>query len=314
MRVSENTLISYIKKGTKDIMLDFRMETFLTLCEEKSYTKTARKLCITQPAVSQHIRYLEQYYGKKLFNYKGKNLILTTQGEQLLKYTLLSKADWNKVADTLNKEEGVKRIHFGATLTVGEYVMPEILSELIGQTTTITFSMLVDNTETLLQKLQQGQIDFAFVEGQLDKNEYTTRLFSHARFIPVCSVQHNFASRQVSFDEIFAQRLIVREVGSGTRGVLEQVLLEHNQKIQNFSNIIEIGNLNVIKNLVARGLGITFLYENAVEDEILNGKLQQILLSEFEAEREFNFVCMKGSQFMKENLEFFERCQKNPNQ
>ncbi len=291
-------------------MLDFRIETFLTLCEEKSYTKTAQKLCITQPAVSQHIRYLEQHYGNKLFYYKGKNLYITVQGEQLQKYALLSKADWNKAADLLKKEEKIKRIYFGATLTIGEYVMPEILSKLIEQPSNTTFSMLVDNTETLLQKLQQGLIDFAFVEGQLDKNEYTARLFSPARFIPVCSVQHDFASRSVSFDEIFAQRLIVREIGSGTRGVLEQVLLEHNQKIQNFSHIVEIGSLNVIKNLVERGLGITFLYENAVENEISHGKLQKILLTEFEAVREFNFVCMKGSQFMKENLKFFDRCRK----
>ncbi len=291
-------------------MLDFRIETFLTLCEEKSYTKTARKLCITQPAVSQHIRYLEQHYGSRLFDYKGKNLILTPHGEQLQKYTLLSKADWNKVEDMLKKNTGVKQIYFGATLTIGEYVMPEILSELIEQASDTTFSMLVDNTETLLQKLQQGLIQFAFIEGQLDKNEYTTRLFTPARFIPVCSVHHEFAGRRVSFDEIFTQRLIVREIGSGTRGVLEQVLLEHNQKIQNFSHIVEIGNLNVIKNLVEKGLGITFIYENAVSSELSRGLLQKIRLSDFEAVREFNFVCMKGSQFMKENLEFFEQCRK----
>ncbi len=289
-------------------MLDFRIETFLTLCKEKNYTKTAGKLCITQPAVSQHIRYLEQNYGCRLFHYEGKNLTLTSQGEQLKKYALLSKTDWNRLEDILKKDKAERRINFGATLTIGEYVMPGILAGLIEQSSNTSLSMLVDNTETLLQKLQQGYIDFAFIEGQLDKNEYTTRLFSPARFIPVCSAQHEFADSRVSFDEIFSQRLIVREVGSGTRGVLEQVLLEHNQNIRNFSHIIEIGNLNVIKSLVEKGMGITFLYENAVENEISAGKLQKIRLSEFEAVREFNFVCMKGSHFMKENLEFFERC------
>ncbi|WMJ87288.1 LysR family transcriptional regulator [Anaerocolumna sp. MB42-C2] len=291
-------------------MLDFRIETFLTLCEEKSYTKTAEKLCITQPAVSQHIRYLEQYYGCKLFCFKGKNLYLTSQGEQLLKHSLIFKADWNKISDALKKDTVSGRISFGATLTIGEYVMPDILSELIKQPYKNTLSMLVDNTETLLEKLQQGLIDFAFIEGQLDKKEYTTRLFSCARFIPVCSVNHEFANRTVSFDEIFSQRLIVREVGSGTRGVLEQVLLEHNQNIQSFSQIVEIGNLNVIKTLVEQGLGITFLYENAVDNEMSQGLLKKVRLSDFEAVREFNFVCMKGSQFTEKHLEFFDRCQK----
>lgn len=289
-------------------MLDFRIETYLTLCEEKSYTKTAQKLCITQPAVSQHIRYLEQHYGCSLVYFKGKNLYLTTQGEELKKYALLSKADWNKVATQLKNEEEVKRISFGATLTIGEYVIPEILAELIKHTDYSLLSMLVDNTETLLQKLQQGLIDFAFIEGQLDKREYTTRLFSPARFIPVCSANHEFADRPVSFDEIFTQRLIVREIGSGTRGVLEQVLLEHNQKIQSFPHIVEIGNLNAIKSLVEKGLGITFLYENAVAAEIRRGTLKKILLSDFEAVREFNFICLKNSRFLEEKLDFFHRC------
>lgn len=289
-------------------MLDFRIETFLTLCEEKSYTKTAQKLCITQPAVSQHIRYLEQGYGCRLVYFKGKNLHLTAQGEELRKYALLSKADWNKVTTRLKNEDEKKRITFGATLTIGEYVMPEILAELIKHTDYSLLSMLVDNTETLLQKLQQGHIDFAFIEGQLDKREYTTILFSSARFIPVCSVNHEFANRTVSFDEIFTQRLIVREIGSGTRGVLEQVLLEHNQKIQSFPHIVEIGNLNAIKSLVEKSLGITFLYENAVETEIRHGTLRKILLSDFEAVREFNFICLKNSRFIEEKLDFFHRC------
>lgn len=289
-------------------MLDFRIETFLTLCQEKSYTKTAQKLCITQPAVSQHIRYLEQHYGCSLVFFKSKNLYLTTQGEELRKYALLSKADWNKVSTRLKDENEVKRISFGATLTIGEYIMPEILAGLINHTDYSLLSMLVDNTETLLLKLQQGLIDFAFIEGQLDKREYTTRLFSPARFIPVCSVNHEFADRLVSFDEIFTQRLIVREIGSGTRGVLEQVLLEHNQKIQSFPHIVEIGNLNAIKNLVEKGLGITFLYENAVTAELRRGTLKKILLSDFEAVREFNFICLKNSRFLEEKLDFFRQC------
>lgn len=289
-------------------MLDFRLETFLSLCEEKSYTKTAQKLCITQPAVSQHIRYLEQHFGKKLFIYQCKNLTLTPEGEQLYKYTLLSKTDWNKIEENIRSLETNKRVLFGATLTIGEYVMPDILSELIKDSISPHLTMLVDNTETLLLKLQQGEIDFAFIEGQIDKKNFTTRLFMNSKFIPICSKGHEFANRVVNFDEIFTKRLITRESGSGTRGVLEQVLIEHNQNIQNFMDITEVGNLNVIKLLVEKGLGITFLYENAVEKEINSGVLKKIALTDFEAEREFNFVCMKGSHFLEDYLRFFDKC------
>ena len=285
-------------------LLDFRIDTFLTLCEEKSYTKTAQRLKITQPAVSQHIRYLEEYFGLKLFQYQGKSLTLTLEGEKLRNFALRSKADWYSLEQKLKKQEKTQHLSFGATLTIGEYVMPDILKYLIENMPNTSFSMLVDNTETLLQKLKHGRISFAFVEGHFDKDKFTTELISNARFIAVCSPKHSFAKRQVSFDEIFTQRLIVREPGSGTRNILEQALLEHNQSIESFIDIIEIGSLGVIKALVGQGLGITFLYENAVERELLEGTLEKINLAEFDVVREFNFVCLKDSYFIPEYLEF----------
>ncbi len=291
-------------------MLDYRIETFLHLCEEKSYTKTAKRLCITQPAVSQHIRFLEQYYGVNLFHIKGKNLILTEKGELLRKYSLLSKAEWIKTTALMREEITNKHINFGATLTIGEYVMPDILEMLMTESPGTAFTMLVDNTQTLLDKLSNGLIDFAFIEGQFNQKEYITRLFSNAEFIPVCGKDHNFANRSVAFSEIFNERLIVREKGSGTRGVFEQVLLEHSHKIDSFSKITEIGNLNVIKNMVIKNLGITFIYKDAVRDELLNNSLVEINLKNFLVRREYHFVCLKDSQFTEENLELFHLCQK----
>lgn len=289
-------------------MLDYRIETFIILCEEKSYTKAAKRLCITQPAVSQHIRYLEQYYGIDLFVTKGKNLTLTQKGELLKKYALLSRADWMKLSALMREEISAKHVNFGATLTIGEYVMPDILERLMVNSSATTFTMLVDNTQTLLDKLAGGQIDFAFIEGSFDQKKYITRLFLTADFIPVCSKDHDFSKREVSFSEIFHERLLIREKGSGTRGVLEQVLLEHNHNIESFSKITEIGNLNVIKNMVKKNLGITFIYKDAVKEELNNQSLVIINLANFTVTREYHFACLKNSQFTKENLELFNLC------
>lgn len=289
-------------------MLDHRIETFIILCEEKSYTKAAKRLCITQPAVSQHIRFLEQYYGVDLFVTKGKILTLTQKGEVLKKYALLSRADWTKISTLMREDISVTHVNFGATLTIGEYVMPDILEKLMVNSSTTTFTMLVDNTQTLLDKLAGGVIDFAFIEGSFDQKEYMTRLFLTADFIPVCSREHEFSKRVVSFSEIFNERLLIREKGSGTRGVLEQVLLEHNHNIESFAKITEIGNLNVIKNMVRKNLGITFIYKDAVKEELENKSLVKINLADFTVTREYRFVCLKNSQFMKENLELYSLC------
>lgn len=292
-------------------MLDHRMETFLTLCEEMSFTRTAQKLNITQPAVSQHIRYLESYYSVKLFRSQGKRLELTPQGRLLRQYSLSSKADWDYIGQKLQEDQTRQHFAFGATLTIGEFVMPDRLNKLIRKDENTTFTMLVDNTETLLHKLQDGEIHFAFIEGHLDKTDYHTKLFCLARFIPVCGRRHPFANRKVDLEEIFTERLIVRESGSGTRDVLEHTLWEHNHCIDHFSRRIEIGSLNVIKSLVAQGLGITFIYQNAVESELAQGNLQAIDITGFDALREFNFVCLKNSQFISDHskfLDFFMDC------
>jgi len=292
-------------------MLDHRMETFLALCEEMSFTKAAQKLNITQPAVSQHIRHLESHYGVKLCQFHGKQLELTPQGQQLRQYGLSSKADWIQIGHKLQEDLFRQHFAFGATLTIGEFVMPALLNKLIQRDEKTTFTMRVDNTETLLHLLQHGDIHFAFIEGHLDKNAYHTHLFSLARFIPVCGSRHPFANRRVCFQEVLSQRLIVRETGSGTRDVLEHALWEHNHSIDHFSHCIEIGSLNVIKALVADGLGITFIYENAVRQELSQGTLKAIDLLGFDVVREFNFVCLKNSQFISEHMEFLDFCMQN---
>ncbi|MFV0342452.1 MAG: LysR substrate-binding domain-containing protein [Anaerocolumna sp.] len=286
-------------------MLDYRIETFINLCEEKSYTKTAKKLCMTQPAVSQHIKYLEQYYGVDLFSTKGKNLILTEKGEILKKYAFLSKAQWIKTKTLMEEDTAAKHVNFGATLTIGEYVLPDILARVMKESSSTTYTMLVDNTQTLLDKLSRGLIDFAFIEGQFDQKEFITRFFIDAFFIPVCAKEHDFANRTVDFSEIFNEPIIVREKGSGTRGVLEQVLLEHNHTMDSFSKITEIGNINIIKNMVERKLGITFLYKDAVKEELHNNVLAEIKLRDFTVKRDYHFVCLKDSPFTEENLNIF---------
>ena len=289
-------------------MLDFRLLSFLTLCEERSYTRAAGKLCISQPAVSQHIHFLEEYYGVKLFTYDHKTLELTLQGERLLEFARLSKADWAKAESIIRSCKERTRVSFGATLTIGEFIMPKILEKMIDNLSDTDLTMLVDNTQTLLQKIKQGEIDFAIVEGLFNKNDYTTRVFRAARFIGVCAKEHPFSGRPVSFEEVFTQRLIVREPGSGTRSVLEQALSVHNQSISSFPQKIEVANLNVIKKLVEKNLGITFLYEAAAEKELLEGTLVRIDLEGFDIVRDFHFVCLKDSQFEKASLSFFEQC------
>lgn len=288
-------------------MLDFRFNTFLTLCKIKNYTKTAEILHITQPAVSHHIKYLEESYGVKLFNYSSKTLSLTEAGKTLYDFALAIKSSSDRVKLMISKPEDVNHpIIFGTTLTIGEYIMPNLLINLVSDFPAINITMIVGNTKSLLEKLRDGKIDFAILEGHFDKSNYNSLLFSLENFIGVCSKNHTLADSKVSFHDIFEERLILREKGSGTREIFEQILYEHNTNMKSFKQVMQIGNISVIKEMVSQNLGITFLYEEAVKNELASGVLKKINIKDFDVEREFNFVFLKDTLHYNEYEGWFQ--------
>ncbi len=166
--------------------------------------------------------------------------------------------------------------------------------------------MSVANTHVLLERLKNGELDFIVVEGLFDKSDYEATLFSLEKFIPVCSPQSEFANKEVSFREITRSRLILRERGSGTREIFENILQKNNYSLQAFEKVIEIGNMAAIKKVVSNGLGITFLFEVAAKSEIENGSLSIINIPGFSEQREFNFVLLKNSFFRERYMIIYE--------
>ncbi len=288
-------------------MLDFRHETFLTICSCNSFTKEAELLQITQPAVSQHIKYLEEFYGCKLFDTANRKIRLTLQGELLKEFTMTIFSDSKHFKESIGSiQEDTMQFSFGATLSIGEYVMPEILSSLLTKYPKMKIHMSVANTQVLLERLNNGELDFIVVEGLFDKSEYDSTLFSLEKFIPVCSPESRLAKEAVDFQEIIKNRLILRERGSGTREIFENILHKNNFSINAFEKVIEIGNMAAIKKMVSNGLGITFLFEVAGKKEIEDGSLSVINIPGFSEQREFNFVLLKDSFFRERYMKIYE--------
>ena len=138
-------------------MLDFRMDTFLAVCRCMNFTKAAEELNITQPAVSHHIHYLEEHYQVKLFEYSGKKIGLTEAGRLLLSAATTMQHDELHLKQALQMSEGGgRRLVFGATMTVGEYVLPEALMRLMDAQPDISVKMVVADTQDLLRSLDEG--------------------------------------------------------------------------------------------------------------------------------------------------------------
>lgn len=288
-------------------MQDFRMETFLTVCEYMNFTRAAQKLGLTQPAVSQHIHFLENEYQVQLFVLNGRRIQLTEAGSMLKSAALSMKHDEiylkNKMKRTGEKK---KEYLFGATLTAAEYILPSRLVRFQKKYPESRIVMHVGNTKELRQKIDSGELDFAIVEGYFPKEEYESFLFCNENYFPVCLSEKAVRFKGKEIRDLLGETLIVREDGSGTREVLEKILAEQSLSIEDFGNILEIGNIAVIKELVSEGCGISFLYQAAVLKEIKEGELQQIELADWNYSHDMMFIFRKGSIFKEDYREIFE--------
>ena len=281
-------------------MLDYRILTFLKLCETMNYRITAEELNMTQPAVTQHIHYLEEEYKCKLFIYNRKKLEKTNQAILLEEYA--RSAYYNEIyLKRKIKSENKIKINIGATKTIGEFVIGEKIKKLV-KNEKYDISLTIDNTEKLIKLMELNKLDFILVEGIFNKDKYGYKLYKKDEFIGICSKNHKFNGKSIKFEELFEEDIIIREEGSGTRGIFEQFLSENSFSLEFFKKKITINNFNLIKELVSTNCGISFVYNSVVNKNDEIGKFY----FKNKIEREFNYLYLKNTS-AKELIDFFDK-------
>lgn len=266
-------------------MIDTRIQTFLTLCRVMNYRRTAELLNMTQPAVTQHIHFLEEQYGCKLFHYDRRTLTMTREAELLQRYAENVLYQEKKLKTELTQNKGVS-LSIGATKTIGEYVIGDHVSAFLSEPDH-HISVTVENTETLLTDLSAGKIDFALIEGYFDQSRYASRLYRKEPFVGLCGKGHIFANKNIPIDKIWNQNLLLREEGSGTRDILGQLLAESNHSFSEFERITTISNFGLITRLLENNNCITFAYHAVGET---NSSLSEFHVMGWDISREFNYV------------------------
>ena len=289
-------------------MLDFRTDTFLKVCETMNYTEAARILHITQPAVSQHIRFLEKEYNTSLFAYHNKQLYLTPAGEILRKRLMTMKNDQlairNEIENDVEKREALS---IGVTMTIGEYAIVDKIAEFLSRHPEMNLHIHYGNTMQLLELLDKGVINLALVEGNYPKEKYGHKNYSLEDYVAVCASDHTFETEHPdTLRSLVKERLLVREPGSGTRNILEELLLARGMEINDFKRYIEVENMHTIIGLLKRDCGISFMYKIAVADELQAGTLREIQLTDFKMQHDFDFIWEKGSIYTEKYLDICE--------
>ncbi|NNU77521.1 LysR family transcriptional regulator [Clostridium estertheticum] len=288
--------------------MDIRLQTFITVTKIKSFTKASEILNITQPAVSQHIKFLEEYYGVIFIKKCGKSIKLTEEGKILYKYAIeLNSIYRNLEAEFRNKDNINKTYYIGASMTIGGYILPYILADYRNCYKNIDILLQVNNTEEILKKLLNRTIDLALIEGNFDREKFKYIKYKDDELVLAVSHLHEFAKyKNITLDKVLKGKLILREKGSGTREIFENDLLEMGYDLKDFKPYMELGSITAIKSLVEANLGYSIISKETVKKEVESGIIKIIPIKGLRIFREFNFVYIKDSdeEFVKTFIGF----------
>ncbi|MCL6610419.1 MAG: LysR family transcriptional regulator [Peptococcaceae bacterium] len=274
-------------------MLDNQLYIFVTVADKKNFSRAGEFLNMTQPAISQHIHALEEYYGAKLFERSSKKVELTQAGTILYNYARnildLHQVAKRAVADLVDTVTG--KLTIGASLTIGEYVLPRLLATFTRKYSNVEFSVWIGNTEMIHERTREGTIDIGLVEGVIDDPQLHIKPFLRDEMVLVAPVLHPLAAKTgVSRDDLKECVFVIREEGSGTRLAAEDFFQKAGLRPE---RILTLGSTQAIKEAVEAGLGITILSKWCIRKELQLGTLKLLRIKGLEIPRWFFLVRLK---------------------
>ena len=273
-------------------MFDAKIETLLEVISAGSYTRAAQRLSLTQPAVSHHMRQLEQEFGIHIFYKDKKELRLTPEGEILVKYARRALAVYRNARQAIEDSRiCMSHIGVGITHTVGESCVPQVLAEYCNQTPGVHINIVTDTIKNLYDMMRSYELDVAIVDGQFPASGYTEVLLDTDYLCLVVSPIHPLARRaSVAIGALQGERFIMRPKGAGTRSMFESYLSECGADIRDFNIIIEMDSVATIKELVAQDLGISVIAHSACREDEQAGRLAVVPLEKPGMVRRINMV------------------------
>lgn len=246
---------------------------FVATAERQHLTKAAQALRLTPSAVSASIKTLETFYQVKLFDRVGRGIQLTREGRVFLreaKETLTrAKAAESVLAELGNLKTGILDVQ--ASQTIANYWLPSRLLGFARDYPGIEINLTIGNTATVAAAVVNGDAELGFIEGVLDEPALATTTIATDKLVVVAASDFS-AARNV--DNLSRLKWIMRERGSGTRGVLEQALIDLSVNPEELDVSLVLPSNEALLSAVRSGGCVTALSETIVSPFVENGQLQ----------------------------------------
>ena len=268
------------------------LQIFIAVAETGSMSLAARRLFLSQPTVSQVIGEMEEEYGVLLFERLAKRLCITDAGLRLLDYARHAVSLFDEMEDAVGQAARRRQLRVGASITVGECVMTELVRRFEEKNPDAEVVVFVDNTSVVEGKVVDSSLDFALVEGRVGNERLVVRPVIRDELVLVCRPDHPFAGRKkVAVRELDGQPFLLRESGSGTREQLENILRDNNVHIK---PKWVCHSSDAILNAAIGGQGLAVLSGLLVREAEAQGKLCVLSLEDAKLDRSFQLIYHKN--------------------
>ncbi len=250
-----------------------QLTVFTATARLEGITKAAQELCLTQSAASQSLKELEGILGYELFSRFGRKLAINEQGKDLLNKANQMLALQAQIQQPQsNTLQGV--LNVAASVTIGSYVMPELLANFVAQHPLVEPKLFISNSEGVIARLMAGQAHIGLIEAPISHQQLLISPWCNDQLAIFCSQQHPLAKQeQLTIKQMSAQRWILREHGSGTRSVFISAMQQQGATV---NNSMDLARQEAIKQAVKAKLGLGVLSYLSIKQELAFGLFKQL--------------------------------------
>lgn len=283
------------------MLKDFvKLDTFLTVARERSFSKASAKLGISQPAVTQQIKFIEKYLACKIIDRKKNGIRLTVGGDELYKIATRLEKEINSsekdILKIINKE---MTFRLGASYTIGTYVIPGECLNAMSDTINNDVNLSIDLSANIVERLKDRKLDVGLIESPIIDNSLIYREWLEDELVVVSNVP---VSKILKTEELYDYRWICREESSHTRQVVAEVFEEIGVSCKSFDVISEVSNTTAVLQTLKKSKRdkekpvVSIISKHAIADEVASGELFESRLRGYTMTRKFLIAYSKENK------------------
>lgn len=278
-------------------MQNFRLRVFHTVAIHSSFSKAAELLFISQPAVTKHIKELESEWGVRLFDRLKGKIFITGEGKVALEYTrmILQMHDKLEFALSALKQKFTGKLKLGASTTIGQYVLPELLAKFNSIHPDLEITLMNANSQQIESALLSKEIDLGLVEGHTNNPQLKYTPFLDDEIVAVANTSQAVSRHdEINVETLKQIPIVLREEGSGSLEVIARKLQGKHISLNELRVVMHLGSTESIKSYIEHANCIGLVSIHSVDKELVSGNLKVIEISDLEIPRTFHFVHLHG--------------------